>query len=77
MIINYYRANMAGKSACLGRQHLICPWMAQMGLFRAGSFARIGIIDKVSLEVGAIQNNFVQRESTFLWLNDRNSEYSK
>ena len=56
--------NMSGKSALLRQTALICL-MAQMGSFVPARAARIGMIDKVFVRVGA-SDNISSGESTFM-----------
>jgi DNA mismatch repair protein MutS len=56
--------NMAGKSTFL-RQVALIVLMAQLGCFIPASEAKIGIVDKIFLRVGA-SDNLARGESTFL-----------
>ncbi|MDE5703795.1 MAG: DNA mismatch repair protein MutS, partial [Bacteroidales bacterium] len=56
--------NMSGKSAVL-RQTALIVLMAQMGCFVPAKAARIGLVDKVFMRVGA-SDNLASGESTFM-----------
>lgn len=56
--------NMSGKSALLRQTALICL-MAQMGSFVPAKQARIGLLDKIFVRVGA-SDNISSGESTFM-----------
>ena len=56
--------NMSGKSALLRQTALICL-LAQVGSFVPAQEARIGIVDKIFVRVGA-SDNISQGESTFM-----------
>jgi DNA mismatch repair protein MutS len=56
--------NMSGKSALLRQTALICL-LAQIGSFVPAKSARLGILDKIFVRVGA-SDNISQGESTFM-----------